>query len=76
MDDVFRDVPYDWSLYVENVLDVSHVSYTHHGTQGSRKMTKPFYFEELRPVTDVRHPPGRGCSLRAAYACLHICMCV
>ena len=70
MDDVFRDVPYDWSTYVENVLDVSHVTFTHHGTQGKREGTKPFYFLELEPVTERgfelesvgpdRKPTGQG----------------
>lgn len=70
MDDVFRDIPYDWSTYVENVLDVSHVTFTHHGTQGKREATKPFYFLELAPVTEIgfelesvgpdRQPTGQG----------------
>jgi phenylpropionate dioxygenase-like ring-hydroxylating dioxygenase large terminal subunit len=32
-DDSFRDIPYDYSTLLENVLDISHVPYTHHGTQ-------------------------------------------
>ncbi len=33
----FRDVPYDALTLLENVLDASHVPYTHHGTVGNRQ---------------------------------------
>lgn len=32
----FRDLPYDALTLLENVLDSSHVPYTHHGTVGNR----------------------------------------
>lgn len=35
--DTFRDLPYDALTLLENVLDSSHVSYTHHGTVGNRQ---------------------------------------
>lgn len=28
--DTWRDVPYDWASLMENVLDASHVPFTHH----------------------------------------------
>jgi len=31
-----RDMPYDYSIQVENLLDVAHVHFTHHGFQGRR----------------------------------------
>ena len=33
----FRDLPYDATTLLENVLDVSHIPYTHHKTVGNRK---------------------------------------
>lgn len=33
---VVRDLPYDYATLLENVLDVSHVPFTHHGTVGNR----------------------------------------
>jgi phenylpropionate dioxygenase-like ring-hydroxylating dioxygenase large terminal subunit len=32
----FRDLPYDALTLIENVLDSSHIPYTHHGTVGNR----------------------------------------
>lgn len=34
--DVTRDLPYDYTTLLENILDPSHVAYTHHGTIGNR----------------------------------------
>ena len=34
--DTFRDLPYDALTLLENVLDVSHVPFTHHATVGNR----------------------------------------
>ncbi|MFW6295884.1 MAG: Rieske 2Fe-2S domain-containing protein [Halothece sp.] len=34
--DTFRDLPYDALTLLENVLDASHVSFTHHGSVGNR----------------------------------------
>ena len=33
----FRDLPYDATTLLENVLDASHIPYTHHKTVGNRK---------------------------------------
>ncbi|CAG9460111.1 unnamed protein product [Pedinophyceae sp. YPF-701] len=37
MTTLVRDLPYDYSTLMENVMDVSHVPWTHHGTVGDRK---------------------------------------
>jgi phenylpropionate dioxygenase-like ring-hydroxylating dioxygenase large terminal subunit len=39
--DTFRDLPYDALTLLENVLDVSHVPYTHHATVGRRETAGP-----------------------------------
>ncbi|WP_330203792.1 Rieske 2Fe-2S domain-containing protein [Cyanobacterium sp. DS4] len=41
----FRDIPYDALTLLENVLDSSHVSYTHHGTVGNRSNAAPVELE-------------------------------
>lgn len=41
----FRDIPYDAITLLENVLDTSHVSYTHHGTVGNRVNAAPVELE-------------------------------
>lgn len=35
--DMFRDLPYDYSTLMENVLDAGHVPFTHHGTVSKRQ---------------------------------------
>lgn len=39
--DTFRDLPYDAVTLLENVLDVSHVPFTHHATVGRRENAGP-----------------------------------
>jgi phenylpropionate dioxygenase-like ring-hydroxylating dioxygenase large terminal subunit len=39
--DTFRDLPYDALTLMENVLDASHVPYTHHLTIGNRANASP-----------------------------------
>lgn len=39
--DLFRDLPYDALTLLENVLDVSHVPYTHHRTVSKRSNAAP-----------------------------------
>lgn len=34
LQDTWRDVPYDWASLLENVLDASHVPFTHHKCVG------------------------------------------
>jgi phenylpropionate dioxygenase-like ring-hydroxylating dioxygenase large terminal subunit len=43
--DTFRDLPYDALTLLENVLDVSHVPFTHHGTVGRRENAGPVDLE-------------------------------
>lgn len=43
----FRDLPYDALTLLENVLDASHVPYTHHKTVGNRANAAPVDLELL-----------------------------
>lgn len=43
----FRDLPYDALTLLENVLDVSHVPYTHHRTVSDRSNAAPVELEVL-----------------------------
>lgn len=43
----FRDLPYDALTLLENVLDTSHVSYTHHRSVGNRANAGPVELEIL-----------------------------
>lgn len=45
MADVFRDIPYDVTTLLENVLDTSHVAFTHHPRVGNRKNAKEFLLD-------------------------------
>ncbi|MBP0017668.1 MAG: Rieske 2Fe-2S domain-containing protein [Cyanobacteria bacterium SBLK] len=45
MVDVFRDIPYDAITLLENVLDPSHVAFTHHPRVGNRANAKEFLLE-------------------------------
>jgi phenylpropionate dioxygenase-like ring-hydroxylating dioxygenase large terminal subunit len=47
LQDTFRDLPMDALTLLENVLDVSHVNYTHHGTVGRRSNAGPVRAELL-----------------------------
>ena len=38
---IFRDLPYDALTLLENVLDASHIPYTHHQTVGNRSNVAP-----------------------------------
>ncbi|MEM8642851.1 MAG: Rieske 2Fe-2S domain-containing protein [Cyanobacteria bacterium P01_G01_bin.54] len=51
MADTFRDIPYDATTLLENVLDTSHVSFTHHPRVGNRANAKDFALEvsEVEP---------------------------
>ena len=42
---IFRDLPYDALTLLENVLDASHVPYTHHRTVGDRANVSPVNLE-------------------------------
>lgn len=41
----FRDLPYDALTLLENVLDASHIPYTHHKTVGNRDNAAPMVME-------------------------------
>jgi phenylpropionate dioxygenase-like ring-hydroxylating dioxygenase large terminal subunit len=41
----FRDIPYDALTLMENVLDTSHIPYTHHNTVGNRANVSPVELE-------------------------------
>ncbi|WOD41317.1 Rieske 2Fe-2S domain-containing protein [Nodosilinea sp. E11] len=43
----FRDLPYDALTLLENVLDASHIPYTHHQTVGKRENAAPMEMEVL-----------------------------
>lgn len=43
----FRDLPYDALTLLENVLDVSHIPYTHHKTVGKRENAAPMQMDVL-----------------------------
>jgi len=46
--DTFRDLPYDALTLLENVLDVSHVPFTHHATVGRRENAGPVNLQLTR----------------------------
>ena len=46
--DTFRDLPYDALTLLENVLDVSHVPFTHHATVGKRETAGPVNAKLIR----------------------------
>jgi phenylpropionate dioxygenase-like ring-hydroxylating dioxygenase large terminal subunit len=50
--DTFRDLPYDALTLMENVLDASHVPYTHHRSVGNRANAGPV---ELEVVEADKH---------------------
>lgn len=43
----FRDLPYDALTLLENVLDASHIPYTHHKTVGKRENAAPMVMDVL-----------------------------
>ncbi|MGF1541984.1 MAG: Rieske 2Fe-2S domain-containing protein [Pleurocapsa sp.] len=43
--DIFRDLPYDALTLLENVIDASHIPYTHHKTVGNRTNVAPVELE-------------------------------
>ncbi|KAI8476799.1 MAG: hypothetical protein J3K34DRAFT_455631 [Monoraphidium minutum] len=49
--DTFRDVPYDWSTLMENVLDASHVPFTHHKSISNRAVLGDYVTQLTAPVT-------------------------
>ena len=44
---IFRDLPYDALTLLENVIDASHIPYTHHKTVGNRSNVAPLDLEVI-----------------------------
>ena len=44
---IFRDLPYDALTLLENVIDASHIPYTHHKTVGNRSNVAPLELEVI-----------------------------
>ena len=57
--DTFRDLPMDAVTLLENVLDVSHVPFTHHKTVGKRENASPVEASITGKTTAVSRPIGR-----------------
>lgn len=51
VENFFADLPYDATMAVENVIDVSHVAFTHHKTQGLRQFAAPVAYKLEAPIT-------------------------
>ena len=49
---IFRDLPYDALTLLENVIDASHIPYTHHKTVGNRSNVAPL---ELQVTESDKH---------------------
>ena len=45
IEDYMTDVPFDFRYLQENIMDVSHTSFTHHGTQSNRKFATPIDYQ-------------------------------
>lgn len=50
--DTWRDVPLDWSTVLENVLDASHVPFTHHKSISNRNIIGAY---DVEMTSDVEH---------------------
>ncbi|MEL6604925.1 MAG: Rieske 2Fe-2S domain-containing protein [Cyanobacteria bacterium J06614_10] len=68
----FRDLPYGWDFFIENVADPAHVPVTHHGIVGNRYTGAKYYdMLRLRETTtqdgfafDIRPLPGNVAAAR------------
>ena len=49
---IFRDLPYDVLTLLENVIDASHIPYTHHNTVGNRANVAPL---DLKVTESGKH---------------------
>lgn len=73
--DVMRDLPYDYATLLENVMDVSHVPFTHHLTVGNRKNAAPVDLELGQEGVQPNGFTGLWQEARAHLACC-VCVCV
>ncbi|MBP0021595.1 MAG: Rieske 2Fe-2S domain-containing protein [Cyanobacteria bacterium SBLK] len=55
-----RDLEYDWSTLVENLVDPSHVPFAHHGIQGNRDRATPLAIEILISTPDLIEAKSEG----------------
>ncbi|KAG2449650.1 hypothetical protein HYH02_005182 [Chlamydomonas schloesseri] len=51
--DVWRDLPYDWSTLMENVLDSSHVPFTHHASMSNRNVIGPYDIKLTTAISEA-----------------------
>lgn len=51
-DDFSLDLPYDYSFLLENIMDISHVPFTHHGSQGNREFAKPMKYNISEKISN------------------------
>ncbi len=51
-DDFSLDLPYDYSILLENIIDISHVPFTHHGSQGNRNLAKPIKYNIRNDISN------------------------
>ena len=62
----FRDLPYGWDIFMENVADAAHVPVSHHGLNGNRyKDAQPISFKRATSVTEI--PASKGGKLVPGY---------
>ncbi|GLC61279.1 hypothetical protein PLESTB_001739000 [Pleodorina starrii] len=50
--DVFRDLPMDWSTLMENVLDPAHVPFTHHISMSNRNTVGAYDLKLTSPLSE------------------------
>jgi len=62
----FRDLPYGWDMFMENVLDPAHVVVSHHGIVGNR-YTDPQYISMTRALSHSEVPVEEGGGLLGNY---------
>jgi phenylpropionate dioxygenase-like ring-hydroxylating dioxygenase large terminal subunit len=55
----FRDLPYGWDMFMENVLDPAHVAVSHHGIVGNR-YNDPSPLKVTRTVSASEIPIAQG----------------
>jgi phenylpropionate dioxygenase-like ring-hydroxylating dioxygenase large terminal subunit len=48
-----RDLPYDWDILVENLVDPSHVPFAHHGIQGNREKARAVPINMIKSQPDL-----------------------
>jgi phenylpropionate dioxygenase-like ring-hydroxylating dioxygenase large terminal subunit len=58
--DIMRDLPYDQTYFIENVLDPAHVQISHHGSQGNRENAQALEMEVLESSVEGIEGRWRG----------------